>query len=232
MSAPAAPPPPPSGHVGLVSRVLDAILNVQDWHRAALLIVLGAAGLVGVIVYQGRDRLMLVVTAAFETSPKPRFSVENAQSVADELLLELPGATMVAVWSVDIERNVRSLLAFAGDAARTATVTASPRLLDRLRRGYPILRYEPGVNAPFIHVLNGEFWCGPPRPTMEEAPFYEAMQMQSICLQGVPPEAGVFLGLISVGFDAVMSPGHTEQLAPQLWDAAERLTQRAREEKS
>ena len=222
---PSLPPPPPAGLAGVVARIVEAVLGVQDWKRAALLIVLGTAALVGIIAYQSRDRLVGVLSTVVQRPPGPRFVVAEAAPVAQELLANIPDTTMVSVWSVDIVRNVRTLLHVAADQDRMAVLTSNPRFLDRLRRGYPLFRYE-AVNSPFIHVLNGEFWCGAPRPTLEEAAFYEAANLVAICLQGVPPEAGVFLGLIVVGFATTVTPGQEEQLAPQLWAAAERLTQR------
>ena len=220
-----APPGAPRNGGGVASQVLAAILGVSDWKRAALLIVLGAAVLVGIVVYQARDRLIDTATRALQAPERPELSVAVAQRIADELR-DLPDVTMATVWSVDVERNLRALIAFAADADRTAVVTARPRMLDRLRRGYPLLRYEGGTNAPFIHVLNGELWCGPPHPTLEESPFYTAARLTFYCLQGVPPEPGVLFGLIALGFATPLSEGAVEQLTPLLWDAADRLTER------
>jgi hypothetical protein len=222
--APRPPAGPPVG--GLAGQVLAALLNVQDWKRATLLVVLGAAALGGVIVYQARDRVIAGVTAFFQGPPEPELSLTDAQAIADELLT-LPDVTMATVWAVNVERNVRTLVVFAADAERRGLTP--PRLLDRLRRGYPLLRLQDGVNVPFIHVLNGELWCGAPRPTLEEAHFYESTHLYFLCLQGVPPETGSLVGLIVVGFATSRSAGEVEQLAPQLWHAAERITVRRRD---
>jgi hypothetical protein len=218
-----APRPSNGRPTSLAGQVLDAVLNVHDWKRATLLVVLGTAVLVGVIVYQARDRVIAGVTAFFQGPPEPELSLTDAQAIADELLT-LPDVTMATVWAVNVERNVRTLVVFAADPERRALT--SPRLLDRLRRGYPLLRLQDGVNVPFIHVLNGEVWCGAPRPTLEEAHFYETTHLYFLCLQGVPPETGSLVGLIVVGFASSRSAGEVEQLVPQLWHAAERITVR------
>jgi hypothetical protein len=230
MSAPGSPPPNGArdrNGGGALGQVLGAILNVSDWKRATLLIVLAGAGLVGLIVYQARDRLIATATTFFETAPRPTLSIAVAQRIADELR-EWPDVTIATVWAIDVERNLRFLIAFAGDAERTAVVTAHPNLLDRLRRGYPLLRYQGGANAPFIHLLNGEMWCGAPHPTLEEAPFYDDAHLVFFCLQGVPPEPGVLNGMLVVGYQTPRSSGQVEQLKPLLWDAADRLTERGR----
>src|SRR4029077_20023358 len=48
--------------------IVQTILGVQSWQRAFILIVLGLAALLGVIVWQARDRLANALTA-FLTDP-------------------------------------------------------------------------------------------------------------------------------------------------------------------
>src|SRR5262249_31593236 len=60
---PPQPPPPERPPEPVSSSILQAILNVRDWRRATMLIVLGLAALLGAIVWQERERLVAATTA-------------------------------------------------------------------------------------------------------------------------------------------------------------------------
>jgi len=188
---------PPSSLTALAGAVLNF---AQDWRRALILVLLGACALVGTIVYQARER----VVVAFEELMRPpagaRLDTATAPATAATLLHELPGAPrVVLVLSVDVLANTYWLEA-------SATVPDAAAMLEEkrgmLEAGLPFLSVTRASNALIIGVLNGQIDCSATSTDARPHNYLLALGVTSVCLAGVPPHMGELVAVLLVGYAA------------------------------
>lgn len=182
---------------GSVATLARAVLDfAQDWRRALILVGLGACALVGTIVYQSRER----VVVAFEELMRPpagaQLDAAAAPATAATLLRELPGAPrVVLVLAVDVLANVYWLV---GAAAVPEAAAGLEEKRHGLEAGLPFFSAARGGNALVIGLLNGEIACAAMTP--RGVVYLHALGIQSVCLAGVPPKRGDLVGVLLVGY--------------------------------
>ena len=219
------PPPGPPPSASLTATLVALVSSVLvDWRRAGLLILVGAAALVGLVIYEGRDR----ITTALEALLEPRdaaIALERVPEIARELRADLPDVRAVLVWRVNAEANRRALVGVDADPEVTATLQP---VLGRLRLGVPLLRVQSGddvadVNGLVLAALNGVVPCGAPGWPAWNRETPPPFAIGAVCLAGIPPEPGTFVGLLEVVFARAPDPAMLDALRPVLWHAAARL---------
>jgi len=199
----------------LVHSIIHGVLGIREWRRAAMLIVLGLAALVGAIVWQARERLVAAMAAFLEAPPH--------LMLADRAVLEATALGLVntavrpdygvVIWAVTLELNRRRLLVFApGDVA------PSPELTSELHVGYiaPLFMRGSRSNAIIVAVLDGETACGEPLT-------YQG-HVEYACAAGIPPGPGPLIGMIAALFPRRLSEYDQETTRSALQHAAETLT--------
>jgi hypothetical protein len=209
MSEP-APPEPRS----TVAAILQAVLSVQTWQRALILIVLGLAALVGAVVWQARDRLTNAMAAFFATPPKLVLAdVETLRQAAQQLVNPFAPDYGIGIWKVDLEVNRRTLLVFVkGDAP------LSPDFQGQLVAGYvaPLFVRERNANLLVVAILDGETVCG--------EPFTYVGRIEFGCFAGIPPGPGTLIGMIGALYPRELNQREQASARTALQEAAERLT--------
>jgi hypothetical protein len=222
------PPPTPATPVGIVHALVASVLH--DWRRAALLILLGAAGLGGLLIYEDRARLTAAIASRVGMPAAVGIARDRVPAIAAELRAGLPDVRAVLVWHVDAEANRRALIGYDADADVTRVLAP---VLPRLVLGVPLLRVQPGagaadVNGLVLGAINGVIPCGAPGwpawNRVDETP--PPFPIGAVCLAGIPPEPGAFIGLLEVVFAHAPDAALLDALRPVLWHAADRLAGR------
>jgi len=186
---------PPSSLTALAGAVLNF---AQDWRRALILVLLGACALLGTIVYQARERVIV----AFEELVRPpagaQLDTAAAPATAATLLHELPGAPrIVFVLAVDVLANAYWLEA-AATVPDAAPVLEAKRGM--LEAGLPFLSVTRGSNALVIGVLNGHIDCSATSTDPRAHNYLFALGVESVCVAGVPPHVGELVAVILAGY--------------------------------
>lgn len=196
------------------SSIVQAILAVRDWRRAAILMVLGLVALFGAIVWQARERLVAGLTAFLAEPPKLVLADHAAlEAAATALVNPLRPDYGVVVWSVNLEMNRRKLVVFApGDVPLPADFKQEHV------PGYiaPLFVRKPHANALLVAVLDGETACG-------ETSTYQG-KIEYACAAGIPPGPGPLLGLIAALYPHPLNDHEQGTTRSALQDAAEKLT--------
>jgi hypothetical protein len=225
-AAPEQPPPAPSSLVGALLALVAGVLH--DWRRAALLILVAGAALVGFLVYDERARLTAALASRVGAPADVAVARDRVPAIAAELRAGHPNVRAVLVWRVDAEANRRALLGY--DADDDVTRILAP-VLPRLVLGVPLLRVQPGtgaadVNGLVLGALNGVVPCGAPGWPAWNTDAPPPFAIGAVCLAGIPPEPGSFVGLVEVVFSRAPEPALLDALRPVLWHAASRLAGR------
>jgi len=203
------PPEPRS----TVAAILQAVLSVQTWQRALILIVLGLAALFGVLVWQARDRLAIALTA-FLAEPPTLVLADTAMLQQAALHLVNPFAPDygVGVWKVELEGNRRKLLVWVkGDVPLPADFQAE------IVGGYvaPLFLRQRNANLMMVAILDGETVCG--------EPFTTGGHLEFGCFAGIPPGPGTLVGLIGSLFPRALTEREQASARVALREAAEHL---------
>lgn len=210
---------PPSSLTALAGAVLNF---AQDWRRALILVVLGASALVGVMVYQARERVIVAFEELVRAPKVTELDTAAAPALATVLLADLPGAPRaVFVLGVDVLSNTIWLEAAATVPEAAAALEAKRHALEA---GVPFLSATRGTNALVIALLNGQIACGPTAP---EPNYLGGLGVHSVCLAGVPPQIGELVGILLVGYAGPpLAEAEQEIARPLLIHAALALTGR------
>ena len=215
-----------TGAPSSLTALAGAVLNfAQDWRRALILIALGAAALVGVIVYQARERMLVAFEELVQAPHTLELDTAAAPALAASLLAELPGGPrLVLVLGVDVLANTYWLEAAATVPEAAAALEARRPALEA---GMPFFSASRGSNALIIGVLNGRADCGVTTPIPTAHNYFVALGIHSVCLAGVPPQVGELVGVILVGYPGPpLEPADQEIARPLLVHAGRALVGR------
>jgi len=193
--------------------IVQTILGVQSWQRAFILIVLGLAALLGVIVWQARDRLANALTA-FLTDPPTLVLVgaDKMHEASEHLVNPFAPDYGVGIWAVELERNRRKLLVWTkGDTP------LPPDFQGEIVAGYvaPLFVRQRNANLMMVALLDGETVCG--------QPFSTGGQLEYGCFAGIPPGPGTLIGIIGSLFPRELSEREQAAARVALREAAEHL---------
>jgi hypothetical protein len=196
-----------------VAAILQAVLSVQSWQRAFILIVLGLAAHFGVLVWQARDRLANALTA-FLAEPPTLVLADAAtlQQTAQHLTNPFAPDYGVGIWKVELNGNRRALLVWAkGD------VPLPPEFQAEIVAGYvaPLFVRQRNANLMMVAILDGETVCG--------QPFTTGAHLEFGCFAGIPPGPGVLIGLIGSLFPRELTEREQASARVALREAAEHL---------
>jgi hypothetical protein len=218
-------PSPPSGIAGTIVSIIE---TVRDWRQLAILVVLSFFGLIGLLVYQARDRIIASVDT-FMTSPPPVRLADTVvlQDMADKLYDQLAPDNGVVIWRIDMIHNRRTLAALK---LAPAIIEAMPQI--KMGRVMPLFsRFQSDANLMTIRVLDGEVPCGEPpreiweRDAIDPAPAATIRDMvKTVCCVGIPPTIDAFVGMIAVGFSKPLDPQREGIVSTTLRTMAEQGT--------
>jgi hypothetical protein len=201
---------------GAFGAVLGFVAGLRSWQQVAILLVVGTAGLVGVMLYQGRERIIEVLVASVQKPPQVGLVNQAAlEKVAHEVSTEVGPDFGTLVYSVELQKNRRTVLAWAaGD------VPIPPELDDVVHAGTisPLFVRTPGANKLMVDVLNGEETCGEPYPLRADRPTFPY-----VCVVGIPPGPGILIGMLGTGFPAALHEDRQAIVKTLLRAKAERL---------
>jgi hypothetical protein len=210
---------------GIIGTLLTIAETIRDWRQLAILLILGFCTLIGIVIYQARDRLVAGLDT-FMTTPTPvkLASRSTLQDLADHLYDQLTPTAGVVIYSIDMPHNRRVIMAVHLDPEiQKALPFVKPGRLTPL-----LTRASPEANLLTIKVLDGETPCGvPPRGLWETqtggpAPNPDVPDLiKEVCLVGIPPTTDAFVGMIGVGFQKLLAPAREGVVAATLRTMAE-----------
>jgi hypothetical protein len=191
-----------------VDGVLGLVAAINTWKKVAIIIVLGVVSLSGWLLYEYRREVTYWALNEFGT-PKIDETTIRDESAA---LMRRTGATSISVWSVNLQRNERtSLYVRIGEQRLTELEGLSDMAI---RPDTPHSRHV-------IELLNNNTTC------------YELIKVSAVgeaagragvtwvCSASIPPRAGVFLGILALGF--TQKPADEDFIRLQLAQAAEQM---------
>jgi hypothetical protein len=220
---PAQKPPASQGPGGILGTLLSLTEAVRSWRQLVVLVVLGAALLIGLMLYERRERLGDVLDHVLLGPPAVSMVVdEEAQAVVTRLASQLEPVAVVVIWRVDLPRNRRVVVALE---AAPAVKTALPDM--RVGQITSLIARIPGAGWMMGAVLDGEVVCGPPPNFLETVTGEPMASLVPIaCIAGVPLTPDALVGMVGAGFSEKLSPQREEQVVQTLRAAAEKLTVR------
>jgi hypothetical protein len=196
-----------------LAAILQAVLSVQSWQRALILIVLGLSALFGAVVWQARDRLTNAAAAFFAAPPKLVLTdVETMRQTAQRLVNPFAPDYGVGIWKVELEVNRRTLLVWTkGDAPLPAEFQGETI------GGHvaPLFVRQRNANLMMVAILDGETVCG--------EPFSLVGHIEFACLAGIPPGPGTLIGVIGALYPRQLDQREQASARVALQEAAEHL---------
>jgi hypothetical protein len=186
VNEPAPAPPKPPG--GPLDKVLDLVKWIDTPFKLATVIVLGVLGLVGYIVYENQDKLIGSLTAKDHI---PQLVKEEQLLAAARPLLRDVRAETIIIHEVDLPKNARTTrLAMSTEGRNTSLEGVKGALFSS----------SPARNRAVISMVNNEILCEGFQASSDAGDWLIQRGVIYACRASIPPEAGIMVGYIAVGF--------------------------------
>ncbi|HIG9582854.1 TPA: hypothetical protein ACYEKW_004350 [Escherichia coli] len=187
---------------------LSLLDGIKTWKKTFITIVLVFAFGVGMTLYQQRR---ILIYAALDYFGAPQIDASVIDDEAQSLLAET-GAISLSVWSVNIPRNQRTVLYARIGAQRLTNLEGLSDVA---------LRPDSEHSAQLIRLLSDNTTC---YDVVQVTPVGQAAAkagVNYVCSARVPQKAGVFLGIIALGFKE--KPANEDYVRIRLAQAADKL---------
>ena len=184
----ASPDPQKSAPSGFLDKAIDVVKWVDSPFKLAVVILLGAFGLTGYLVYQNQEKLINKVIN-HDTMPT-MVSDERIVGAAQALMRDLRAETII-VHEINLSSN-----------ARTTRVALSPDGRHSPLEGKKgaFFSGSPARNHAAVSMLNGEVLCETFEPSSEAGDWIVSRGVTYACRGSIPPEQGTMVGYLAVGF--------------------------------
>jgi hypothetical protein len=184
----ASPDPQKPAPSGFLDKAIDVVKWVDSPFKLAVVILLGAFGLTGYLVYQNQEKLINKVIN-HDTMPT-MVSDERIVGAAQALMRDLRAETII-VHEINLSSN-----------ARTTRVALSPdgRHAPLEGKKGAFFSGSPARNHAAISMLNGEVLCETFEPSSEAGDWIVSRGVTYACRGSIPPEQGTMVGYLAVGF--------------------------------
>jgi hypothetical protein len=193
MSMAPGPPANPPRRNGVVDRGVELLAAVQTWKRAFILLLLGFAGLAGLMIYQHPEWIEIVGGRVGAKAEPALVGIEQIQRELPELRQSLH-AEIAAVFGTEVEKNEQWLMAY--DVDPKLALLFEEHMHARWRYAHPLVSAESPWNPILVELLNGNHGCYPLADTYVQ----KIIPLTLVCAVGIPPGPGALVGWIALGF--------------------------------
>lgn len=182
------PTPPPKPPGGPLDKVLDLVKWIDTPFKLATVIILGVLGLVGYIAYENQDKLIGSLTAKDHIPQLIRD--EQLLAVSRPLLRDARAETII-IHEVDLPKNARvTRLALSNEGRNTSLEGVKGALFSS----------SPARNRAVVSMINNEILCEGFQASSDAGDWLINRGVVYACRASIPPDAGIMVGYISLGF--------------------------------
>jgi len=182
---PPAPPKPPGGPL---DKLLDLVKWIDTPFKLATVIILGVLGLVGYIAYENQDKLVGSLTAKDHI---PQLVKEDQLLAVSRPLLRDLRAETIVIHEVDLPKNARiTRLAMSTEGRNTSLEGVKGALFSS----------SPARNRAVVSMINNEILCEGFQASSDAGDWLVSRGVVYACRASIPPEAGVMIGYVAIGF--------------------------------
>ena len=182
------PPPTPKPPSGPIDKLLDLVKWIDTPFKLATVIILGVLGLVGYIAYENQDKLIGSLTAKDHI---PQLVKDEQLLAASRPLLRDAHAETIIIHEVDLPKNSRiTRLALSTEGRNTSLEGVKGALFSS----------SPARNRAVISMVNNEVLCEAFQPSSDVGDWLINRGVVYACRASIPPDAGIMIGYISLGF--------------------------------
>lgn len=193
---------------GVAQKAFALIKWVDSWKKLTLFMVLVTFCASGYALWDYRRELAFWGMASFGT---PQIDEAAIDSEAEKLLADL-GATSIAVWSINLERNQRTALY---SRVKDQRLSNQEGISDLALRPYSKLTAE------IITLIDEKTSCWPHVANTPVGVSARDAGVTYVCAAAIPPQFGMMIGMLSIGFAA--PPPNEDYVKFRLKQTAERI---------
>jgi len=174
--------------------VLDKAIDIVKWvdspFKLIVVIILGALGLIGYIVYTHQDKLMnkLVLHEAMPIMVPDDVIIRSGRALLADVRAEA-----IIIHEVNLSSNARLTRVAMSQDGRYPSLEG--------KKG-AFFSGSPARNHAAVSMLNGEVMCETFEASSEAGDWLVSRGVTYACRGSIPPEQGAMVGYISVGFKA------------------------------
>ncbi|EMO5715840.1 hypothetical protein RVW00_000775 [Enterobacter bugandensis] len=189
-------------------RGMELVRHIDSWKKLIIFMVLALFCVTLYSAWEHRRELAFIAMSNFGA---PQI---DEQRIEPEIasMMAATGAVGVALWSVNLENNQRRTI-FVRDRERRVTSLEGHEDL--------LLRPHDPLTAEVIELINIKTKCWAHMPNTNVGRSSVADGVTWICSAAIPPQFGVMIGILSVGFTA--RPENEDYVKARIRDAAQRI---------
>lgn len=190
------------------SRGMALVRHIDTWKKLTIFMVLT---LFCVVLYSAWEHRRELAFLAMSSFGEPRIDDHRIEPEIASMMAAT-GAVGAALWSVNLENNQRRTI-FVRDRERRVTSLEGHEDL--------LLRPQDPLTAEVIELINIKTKCWAHMPNTKVGRSSVAEGVTWICSAAIPPQFGVMIGILSVGFTA--RPENEDYVKARIRDAAQRI---------